>query len=280
MTEKDKWVLYHAECMDGYGAAWAAWKALGESACYKAVRHNEPLPRLPNNIDLYIVDFCYPIDVLIDTAERVEKIVVLDHHISAQKDYEAYCSHSSIPSNLEFNFVQEHSGCIISWNYFQGNKEAPKILRHIEDHDLWRHKLPKTEAISKALFLRLPTNFAAFEKIKLHTLEREGAVLLKQHQLNVRRLVNTRHKVKLNNIEGLAVNAPGMFSSDLGHALSKLSGTYGLTYNWHGEHQHYECGLRSIGEFDVSELAKVFGGGGHRNASGFIVDQDIFLNFF
>lgn len=279
MAKKDKWVLYHAECMDGYGAAWAAWKALGETARYKAVRHHQPLPKLPDNIELYIVDFCYPIDVLVSTAQRVKKIVVLDHHISAQKDYETYISHSPIPNNLEFMFVQEHSGCMIAWNYFQGNKEAPKLLRHIEDHDLWRHKLPKTEAISKALFLRLPTNFAAFEKIKLHTLEQEGAVLLKQQQLNIRRLVNTRHKVKLNGIEGLAVNAPGMFSSDLGHALSKLSGTYGLTYNWHGKRQHYECGLRSIGEFDVSELAKVFGGGGHLNASGFTVDQTTFLKF-
>jgi len=279
MTEKNTWVLYHADCMDGYGAAWAAWKSLGDLAAYKAVRHHEPIPKLPDNIELYIVDFCYPMDVLVSTAQRVKKIVVLDHHISAQKDYETYISHSAIPNNLEFNFVQEHSGCMITWSYFHGNKEAPKLLKHIEDHDLWRHELPKTEAISKALFLRLPTDFSVFENIKLHTLEREGAVLLKQHQLNIRRLVNTRHKVKLNGIEGLAVNAPGMFSSDLGHALSKLSGTYGLTYNWHGKRQHYECGLRSVGEFDVSELAKVFGGGGHKNASGFTIDQTTFLKF-
>jgi len=70
-----------------------------------------------------------------------------------------------------------------------------------------------------------------------------------------------------------------MFSSDLGHALSKLSGTYGLTYNWYGKRQYYECGLRSIAEFDVSELAKVFSGGGHKNASGFTVDQTTFLKF-
>jgi nanoRNase/pAp phosphatase (c-di-AMP/oligoRNAs hydrolase) len=279
VTEKNKWVLYHAECMDGYGAAWSAWKTLGESARYKAVRHDEPLPKLPDSIELYIVDFCYPMDVLVSTAQRVKKIVVLDHHISAQKDYESYISHSAIPSNLEVIFVQEHSGCMIAWDYFQGDVDPPKLLQHIEDHDLWRHELAKTEAICKALYLRLPVNFAAFEKIKLPALEREGAILLKQQQLNIRRLVNTRHKVKLNGIEGLAVNAPAMFSSDLGHALTKLSGTYGLTYSWHGKRQRYECSLRSIGEFDVSELAKVFGGGGHQNASGFNVDQATFLKF-
>ena len=279
VIEKNIWVLYHADCMDGYGAAWSAWKAFGELAYYKSVRHHQPLPQLPDNIELYILDFCYPMDVLVSTAQRVKRIVVLDHHISAQKDYEAYISHSTIPSNLDVNFVQEHSGCMIAWHYFQGNREPPKLLQHIEDHDLWLHQLAKTEAISKALYLRLPVNFAAFEKLKLHTLEQEGAILLKQQQLNIRRLVNTRHKVTLNGKEGLAVNAPGMFSSDLGHALANLSGTYGLTYSWHGQRQQYECGLRSIDKFNVSELAQVFGGGGHHNASGFNTDQETFLTF-
>ena len=279
MAEKNIWVLYHADCMDGFGAAWSAWKALGETATYKPVKHGEPLPTLPDNVELYILDFCYSAEILVDAAQRAKKIVVLDHHISAQKDYEAYLKHSSVPSNLEINFIQEHSGCVIAWHYFQDKSEPPKLLQHIEDHDLWRHQLPHTKAISRALYLRLPVNFAAFEKIKLHTLEQEGIVLLKQQQLNVNRLINARHQVTINGAEGLAVNAPSMFSSDLGHELAELSGSYGLTYMWHGQRQRYECSLRSIGTFDVSELAKVFGGGGHLNASGFTVDQKKFLRF-
>ena len=97
MGEKNIWVLYHADCMDGYGAAWAAWKSFGDSARYKAVRYHEPIPKLPDNIELYILDFCYSMDDLVSTAQRVRKIVVLDHHISAQKDYEAYISHTQPP---------------------------------------------------------------------------------------------------------------------------------------------------------------------------------------
>ena len=279
MTEKNKWVLYHADCMDGYAAAWVAWKLFGESARYKAVRHHDPLPDFPDDIELYILDFCYPAEALVAAAERARKIVVLDHHISAQKEYELYLKHSVIPSNLEVIFVQNHSGCMIAWDYFQGDLEPPILLKHIEDHDLWQHKLAKTEAICKALYLRLPVYFAAFDKIKLSTLQREGSVLLKQHQLNVRRLLNARHKIKINGIEGLAVNAPAMFSSDLGHELANLSGTYGLTYSWHGKRQCYDCALRSIGEFDVAEIAQIFAGGGHQNASGFNVDQKTFLDF-
>jgi len=279
--QKDKKILllYHADCMDGYAAAWAAWKQFTNSARYQPVRHYTPMPDFADGTTLYIVDFCYPMDELVAAAQRAKKIVVLDHHISAQKDFEAYQQHSTIPHNLEINFVQNHSGCMIVWQYFHGDVEPPMLLRHIEDHDLWLHQLDKTEEISKALYLRLPVNFSAFEKLNLATLQREGALLQKQQQLNISRLLKARHRVKLNNISGLAVNAPGMFSSDLGHALADKSGTFGLSYFYHGRRQQYECSLRSIGDFDVSVIAHNFGGGGHKNAAGFSVDQATFMSF-
>ena len=53
------WVLYHAECLDGFGAAWAAWKALGAEAQYQPVRHGYPAPGMPAGRIVYILDFCY-----------------------------------------------------------------------------------------------------------------------------------------------------------------------------------------------------------------------------
>ena len=37
-----------------------------------------------------------------------------------------------------------------------------------------------------------------------------------------------------------------------------------------------KCSLRSIGQADTSAIATKFGGGGHRNASSFVVDVSIF----
>ncbi|SMG65479.1 hypothetical protein BMETH_345678234270, partial [methanotrophic bacterial endosymbiont of Bathymodiolus sp.] len=51
------------------------------------------------------------------------------------------------------------------------------LLRHIEDHDLWRHQLQHTEELMKALFVRRPIAFAAFEQIQLDVLYREGKIL-------------------------------------------------------------------------------------------------------
>ena len=271
-------VFYHAECLDGYGAAWSAWKSLGDKAQYQAVRHQMPMPEFPAGGVLYILDFCYPIKQLVDAAQKASKVIVLDHHISAQQAFKDY--QGDIPENLEVFFDMQQSGCMIAWHYFQGDIEPPILLQHIEDHDLWRHQLRHTEEIMKALFLRRPISFAAFEQIQLDVLYYEGKILLKQHRQMVKALLNSRHAIKLNNTLGLAVNAPGAFSSDLGHALAKKSGTFGLTYHYHGRRQCYECGLRSIGEFDVAQLAVTFGGGGHKNAAGFSVDRKVFSGFF
>ena len=37
-------VIYHADCSDGFGAAWAAWKRLGNRAEYHACKHGQPPP--------------------------------------------------------------------------------------------------------------------------------------------------------------------------------------------------------------------------------------------
>ena len=123
--KKDIWVLYHGHCLDGFASAWAAWISLGNSAHYRAVHHHTPLPEIPEGITLYLLDFCYPIDVLVAASKQAHKIIVLDHHISAQKDYQAFLEHSTLPSNLDITFIQEQSGCVITWHYFQGKAAVP-----------------------------------------------------------------------------------------------------------------------------------------------------------
>ena len=79
-------VLYHANCPDGFAAAWAAWKVLGEAAAYLPVRHGDPPPELPPSAHVAIVDFSYSRATLLEMARRLQSLLVLDHHRSAQDD--------------------------------------------------------------------------------------------------------------------------------------------------------------------------------------------------
>ncbi|WP_199245523.1 hypothetical protein [[Phormidium] sp. ETS-05] len=71
------YILYHGHCYDGFGAAWAAWKALGDNdAQYIGVNYGEPQPEIPDDAAIFIVDFSYPRDVLIELKERSSSLLV------------------------------------------------------------------------------------------------------------------------------------------------------------------------------------------------------------
>src|SRR6187549_3257027 len=51
-------VLYHAECADGFGAAWALWRRFPQ-ARFLAVKHGVPPPDGLKGERVVIVDFSY-----------------------------------------------------------------------------------------------------------------------------------------------------------------------------------------------------------------------------
>ena len=79
-------------------------------------------------------------------------------------------------------------------------------------------------------------------------------------------------------VQGLAANCPFHLQSDVGHELANQSGTFGLLWCIDKDNR-CKCSLRSNGEYDVSAIAKAFGGGGHRNAAGFQVDIQTLLGW-
>ena len=115
------YVLYHKNCMDGKGAAYAAWKKFGESAKYIEVNYGEPVPEMTDASEIYILDFSYPKDVLYKMAETA-KVVVLDHHKTAQADLEG----------VEFaKFDMTKSGAVLAWEYFHPNSPTPMSLSQL-----------------------------------------------------------------------------------------------------------------------------------------------------
>ena len=79
-------------------------------------------------------------------------------------------------------------------------------------------------------------------------------------------------------LPGLAANCLPHLQSDVGHELANQSGTFGLL--WFIDKDNVcRCSLRSNGEYDVSAIAKAFGGGGHRNAAGFTTDIQTLLGW-
>jgi oligoribonuclease NrnB/cAMP/cGMP phosphodiesterase (DHH superfamily) len=148
-------VLYHANCQDGFGAAWAARDFFGDSATYIPVQYGDPLPEMPDGSAVYIVDFSYDRATLEALSTRVEKLVVLDHHKTAKAELDG----------LPFaTFDMNKSGAVLTWEYFNPGEPPPALLLYIQDRDLWRWKLPDSREISAALTLE-PRDFRHWDRL-------------------------------------------------------------------------------------------------------------------
>ena len=83
-------IIYHGTgCLDGFGSAYAAYcffhKNKKVSAQYIAASHTDEVPDVVGR-EVYIVDFSYKREVLSSICEKASKVVILDHHESAQKE--------------------------------------------------------------------------------------------------------------------------------------------------------------------------------------------------
>ncbi|MCF7965902.1 MAG: DHH family phosphoesterase [Methylobacter tundripaludum] len=270
-------VIYHGDCLDGLGAAWSAFCKLGHQVRYIPARYGDDMPDFEPGAVLYILDFSYSPQLLVDASAKAGRIILIDHHMTAMEQCNDFFNAQPVPENLSVNFDLSRSGCILTWQYFFHDLKPPQILLHIEDRDLWRFKLDGTREITSALYERTPITFAEIGALDLPELLAVGRIQVKQFANMVQRLAKSAHNVSVAGQVGLAVNAPSLFSSDLGHVLAEKSGTFGMTYQYDGRKQQWNFSLRSIGDYDVGHLAQSFGGGGHRNAAGFALDNNPFF---
>ena len=148
-------VIYHANCTDGFGAAYSAWKLLGNRADYIACSHSGEVPDVTGK-RVIILDFSFDNATTKKMIEDAEELWVIDHHKSAMVELHDI-------SNTYFDMKK--SGAMLAWEYFHPGKEAPKFIQYIQDRDLWNWELPYSKEFSAA-FDMVPWNFDEYEKFE------------------------------------------------------------------------------------------------------------------
>jgi oligoribonuclease NrnB/cAMP/cGMP phosphodiesterase (DHH superfamily) len=259
-------VWYHGNCCDGFGAAWAASHALGrgEDVTYVSCAYGQPIPPYEKGEDIYILDFSFPRDVLIRLSKNAGKLVVLDHHKTAEEDLRglSFCT-----------FDMERSGAGLTWDHFHPNKPRPLMINLIEDRDLWKFKYKETNAFQTFLSAH-PFDFRVWDDIYLEcVVQKEKIIAAGNHMLQFRdsqveKMCKHSWVTEIKGHKAATVCATA-FWSEVGtellkkHIDAEFSASFGIQSDgkvlW---------SLRSRSAFDVSEIAKSFGGGGHKNAAG------------
>jgi oligoribonuclease NrnB/cAMP/cGMP phosphodiesterase (DHH superfamily) len=266
-------VIYHANCADGFSAAWCFYRKYGAEGAdfFPGVYGNNP-PDCTGR-DVYLVDFSYKRDIVEIICEEARTVTILDHHKTALEDLQDF-NHPLLGKVFDMN----RSGATIAWDYLFPDEQRPTLLNHVEDRDLWRFKLPGTREIQANVFsyeytfdnwdsLMNQTELAPAQMIAA------GAALERKHHKDIAELLAVCKR--LMTIGGVVVpvaSLPYTMVSDAAHAMAK-DAPFAACY-WDTPNERI-FGLRSRDDGqDVSAIAKMYGGGGHAHAAGFKVPRD------
>lgn len=311
-------VIYHDHCTDGFGAAFAAWCKLGDTAEYLPMSYGSGDPLrdvIYEGRTVYVLDFSFDKMTTEALLDQCSMFVWLDHHKSAFEMWTGSHTNSFTQKHwgseghpCHIYLDQHRSGAMLAWEYFHPEKTVPDLIRYIDDRDRWVFKYgTASKALHAGLQAQLPWGFTQWRKLldvdALGEVFHEGFSILNVYARQIADRVKAAEKCSIDHpggdhehlpwewsrdpfydaggywhAPGLAVNSP-MHQSEIGNELAKASGTYGLVWYFDGSSKRANVSLRSIGDYDVSVIAKQFGGGGHRNAAGFNIDMSTLLDF-
>lgn len=257
-------VIYHAGCLDGIAAAYAAYVKFGYSAKYIPFTYRM-IPNLDilKGKEIYVVDFSFKREMYLKLLAVADSVTVLDHHKTA---------HEEIGDLVTID--QSKSGAVLAWEYFHPETPVPELFLLVQDRDLWQWQYASTDAFTSYMFLKPLTleNFETAMSMSLDDMISKGQIIL---DYNNNELARASRSVRNVNILGYIVpiaNVPVSLSSKMGNQMA-LGNPFSISYSDNRDVRMFS--LRSTDEgLDVSAIAKVYGGGGHRAASGFSLPLD------
>ncbi|RTL05209.1 phosphohydrolase [Candidatus Dependentiae bacterium] len=259
------YVLYHSNCYDGFGAAYCAWKKFGDEARYIPVSYGKPPPEMPSATEIYILDFSYDAEEILKLADKA-RVIVLDHHKTAEEKLKPLLYSRDNPKII---FDMSKSGALITWDYFFGDgfKEAPALIRHISDRDLWTFQMAGSKEIHSAL-VSYPFDFYVWDKFDVEKLKEEGVTCERFEKSVVDKICKSAFMRQIDTYTVPVVNTTQSWS-EVGHELLQRYPDAPFVASFTIFEDQIMWSLRSRIGFDVSTIAKKFGGGGHAQAAGF-----------
>lgn len=260
--------IYHDD-NDGFGAAWCVQRRMPRAqVAFVAAQYGDSPPDV-SGADVMIVDFSYRRETMIKLIADAASVTVYDHHKTAQAELDGLDK----AANTKVVFDMSKSGVLITWEQLFPDEEPPELIHYLDAADLWQlGRLPAVREVRAALGA-YHHDFAVWDRFMtpegLAQLKTEGGPIMTWIQAKVMQLVDQCRLMVLGDYEVMVVNCPSFFASDVAGYLAENYPPFGVTYYDSSGCRNFS--LRSRSSFDVSDIARKFGGGGHPQAAGFKV---------
>lgn len=294
-------ILYHGtrDCPDGYGAAFACWhKYKSAGAEYLPMDHvrkditltefHTLVPQIAGRL-VYILDFSFPKHIMQHIFALAAETIWIDHH---KESFEMWLGRytpgmkytKSKFDNVTILLDDNRSAAWLTWLHFNPSRNAipPTLFMLIDDRDRWQWKMKGTREAHCALMSMRPWTFYKWSVISIPDLLDTGARIAAAEDAQIASLLQAVQPIHI----PMDDTIPGMFEElrkglacntalhvdEVGHRMYERSKTFGCCWRV-SKGGVVSVSLRSApAGADVSQIARRYGGGGHRNAAGFTTD--------
>lgn len=282
--------IYHSKDLDGFTSA-AIFKLKFPDIELIGYDYGDNFDFKIEKEPVIIADVSFPIRTMIKFALASDfNLTWIDHHVSAIKEYndfinddnESYCT-----AVLEIGIA----ACEGTWKYLFPNKKLPEAVLLLGEYDTWRNSdkdrwnnkiLPFQYGMR--LICNKPEKFPVelFENNNLiDKIIEDGKIILKyQDSVNQKLCKSSSFEADFQGKKAICLNGGGFNSDVFKSVYDEDKHDVMLPFIFDGKKWNFSI-YTTKNDIDCSVIAKKLGGGGHKQAAGFSVDDisSIFPNF-
>lgn len=300
--------FYHSADLDGYCSGAIVKKKFKDCEMI-GINYGDKFPwEIINDINetIFMVDFSLRFDDMLGLND-MSNLIWIDHHKTIIEEELKYIT--EFPNvDIAINGLRRIGigACALVWEFIYPNKEIPYPVRLLAEYDVWNHENPDTLPFQYGM--RIQDNkpdskiwdnvlsedgsamIGGIKKTTTHLIRdicMEGGAILKYNKQYEERYAKGNYFYT--RINGIVSLAGGSYHLEYPYkciAINKAL-TNSLLFNsvktddidimiafcWNGSKSSWLVSLYTDKEeIDVSEIAKKFGGGGHKGAAGFSCD--------
>lgn len=284
-------VYYHNRDLDGFSSA-AIVKLAHPDAEFIGYDYGMPF-EVPEGEEVIMVDVSLPMHIMNEIGAKSSGFTWIDHHVSAINEFNEYYKNRIPPINavLDTSFA----ACQLTWMHFFPEKPIPVTIDFLGDYDIWQNQdlnhwnetiLPfqfgmRLECNSLETFPMHLLHYGpdGFPTLHIYDIDRSiGLIVSKgklvlQYQSSVNEVQCKKSFVKeFEGLRALFLNGGGFNSDVFKSVYNPEVHDVMMPFQFNGKFWTFSI-YTTKDEIDCSVLAKRHGGGGHKKAAGFQVDN-------
>lgn len=222
---------------------------------------------------VFVVDFSFPMGVMRRLIDKCQ-LIWIDHHVTAIKEAEKVAVTPRGLRDVDF------AGCELVWKFLYGDEKMPLAVSYIGRYDVWKHGgdlsilafqygMGLENTNPGDMIWRVLLSEGGDDKVA--DIVSKGVLLRRYSQIrDAAILKGVGYEGEFDGLRCLFLNSPVKGSGVFESGFDKSRHDAMVSFCFDGK--QWVVGMYSVGDVDVGLVCKKHGGGGHKNAAGFVTD--------